>query len=190
MTVTPSSAAPALRVCVRRATPAPPSAAPARGARCATPAPPSAGLVRGSGCAGRVTPAPLSDEPARGTRARRATGAVLARARAARGQASIELLGMLPLVALVALAVFTVLASHTAGEQAGEAAEAGALALLQGGGDARVAALGALPAAARSRATVTVAGGHVRVQVRPRSALPIPGLADRLVAEARAVARP
>ena len=54
--------------------------------------------------------------------------------RRTRGQASIEVLGLLPLVAVVALVAFTVVASHTAGEQAGEAAEAGALVLLQGGG--------------------------------------------------------
>ena len=52
-----------------------------------------------------------------------------------RGQASIEVLGFLPLVGLIALVAFTFVASHTAGEQAGEAAEAGALMLLQGGGD-------------------------------------------------------
>ena len=51
----------------------------------------------------------------------------------ARGQASVEVIGFLPLVLVVALAAFTVIASHTAHEQAGEAAEAGALVLLQGG---------------------------------------------------------
>jgi hypothetical protein len=104
-----------------------------------------------------------------------------------RGQASIELLGLLPLVGLIALVVMTVLASHTAGEQAGEAAEAGALVLLQGGADdPREAARDALGDASRGRATVSVSGRTVRVRVEPALALPIPGLADRLAATAEA----
>jgi hypothetical protein len=103
-----------------------------------------------------------------------------------RGQASIEILGLLPLVGLIALVVLTLIASHTAGEQAGEAAEAGALVLLQGGGDPRSAASNALPEATRKRATIIVSGRRVRVRVRPRLALPIPGLADRLAGEAYA----
>lgn len=105
-----------------------------------------------------------------------------------RGQASIEVLGLLPLVAVIALAAFTMIASHTAGEQAGEAAEAGALAVLQGGVDPREAAEEALPKATRKRSTITVSGRRVRVRVRPR--LPIPSLADRLAGEARADAGP
>jgi len=105
-----------------------------------------------------------------------------------RGQASIEVLGLLPLVAVIALAAFTMIASHTAGEQAGEAAEAGALAVLQGGVDPREAAEEALPKATRKRSTITVSGRRVHVRVRPR--LPIPGLADRLAGEARADAGP
>lgn len=101
------------------------------------------------------------------------------------GQASIELLGLLPLVALIALVVLCVIASHAAGEQAGEAAEAGALVFLQGGAeDPREAAERALGESARKRATIEISGRRVHVRVRP--ALPIPGLADRLAAEARA----
>jgi hypothetical protein len=107
-----------------------------------------------------------------------------------RGQASIEVLGLLPLVALIALVVFTMIASHTAGEQAGEAAEAGALAFLQGGVDPRTAAEEALSEPARKRATITISGHRVRVHVRPQLALPIPGLADRLAGEAHADAGP
>lgn len=107
-----------------------------------------------------------------------------------RGQASIEILGLLPLVGLIALVALTLIASHTAGEQAGEAAEAGALVLLQGGGDPRSAASNALPEATRKRATIIVSGRRVRVRVRPRLALPIPGLADRLAGEAYADAGP
>jgi hypothetical protein len=107
-----------------------------------------------------------------------------------RGQASIEVLGLLPLVAVIALAAFTTIASHTAAEQAGEAAEAGALMLLQGGGDPREAAAETLPQATRKHATITVSGRRVRVRVRPRLALAIPGLADRLAGEAHADAGP
>jgi hypothetical protein len=103
-----------------------------------------------------------------------------------RGQASVEVVGLLPLIALIGLIAFTMLAAHTADEQAGEAAEAGALVLLQGGGDPRDAARKALPASARSRATIAVTGKRVHVRVRP--ALPVPGLADHLAGEAQATA--
>jgi hypothetical protein len=107
-----------------------------------------------------------------------------------RGQASVEVIGLLPLVALIALIAFTVIASHTAGEQAGEAAEAGALVLLQGGADPRAAAADALPETARKRATITITGRRVHVRVRPLLPLPIPGLPDRLAGEAHADAGP
>jgi hypothetical protein len=108
----------------------------------------------------------------------------------ARGQASVELIAFLPLVIVIALAAFTAIAAHAADEQAGEAAEAAALMLLQGGGEPRAAAREALPERARARATVVVAGHRVRVRVRPRVVLPIQGLADRLAGEARAAAGP
>jgi hypothetical protein len=104
----------------------------------------------------------------------------------ARGQASVELLGFLPLVALLALAAFTVIAARTAHEQAGEAAEAGALVLLQGGASPRDAAKESLPRHVRARATIRVAGDRVTVRVRPKVVLPIPGLADTLAGEAHA----
>jgi hypothetical protein len=107
-----------------------------------------------------------------------------------RGQASIEVLGLLPLVALIALVALTMAASHTAAEQAGQAAEAGALVLLQGGDDPRSAAEQALSRATRKRTTITVSGRRVQVRVRPRLALPIPGLGDRLAGEAGADAGP
>jgi len=103
-----------------------------------------------------------------------------------RGQASVEIIGLLPLVATIALVAFTVIAAYGAEEQAGEAAEAGALAILQGGLDPRTAARDALPKAVRPRATITVKGSRVHVRVVPRTALPIPGLAKRLTGEARA----
>ncbi len=106
------------------------------------------------------------------------------------GQASVELIGVLPLIAVIALAALTIMASHVADEQAGEAAEAAALALLQGGLEPKQAAEQALSTAARRRATITVSGRRVHVRVRARVALPIPGLADRLAGEARADAGP
>ena len=107
-----------------------------------------------------------------------------------RGQASVEVIGFLPIVLLVALAAFTVIASHTAHEQAGEAAEAGALVLLQGGQSPRDAAEAALPERTRRRATINVNGNRITVRIRPRLVLPIPGLADRLAGEAHADAGP
>jgi Flp pilus assembly protein TadG len=101
--------------------------------------------------------------------------------RAAAGQASVELVALLPLLLVVALAVFSVIAAGSADEEAGAAAEAGALALIQGG-DPRAAATAALPASARPRATIAIHGSHVHVQVRSR--LPLPGLADRLAGDA------
>jgi Flp pilus assembly protein TadG len=92
-----------------------------------------------------------------------------------RGQAAVELVAFLPLVFLVALAVVSVLASHTAAEEAGQAAEAGALALLQHR-DAHAAATAALPRSARSHAEIEVAGTQVRVRLRPALPLPIPAL--------------
>jgi hypothetical protein len=106
-----------------------------------------------------------------------------------RGQASIEVVAFIPLVLAIALAVLCVLASHTASEEAGQAAEAGALALLQGR-DARAAAGAGLPAAARRRAEIAIRGTRVRVRVRPALPLPIPGLADRLAGEGEADAGP
>ena len=114
----------------------------------------------------------------------------MTRARDVRGQASVEVVAFLPLVVLIALAAFTAISAHAAHEQAGEAAEAAALALIQGGADPRAAAKDALPRGARSRATITVRGHHVRVRVRPRLPLAVPGLADRLAGDVRAYAGP
>jgi hypothetical protein len=61
-------------------------------------------------------------------------------------------------------------ADHGAREQAGNAAQAGAMAMLQGG-DPRESARHALPAGVRRRARVEIRGRRVTVRVRP--ALPI-----------------
>jgi type VI protein secretion system component VasK len=129
-------------------------------------------------------PASGAAQPPRGPRAGRF------RWSGERGQASIEIVGLLPLIALLALVGFTVVASYSAEEQAGEAAAAGALALLQGTAEPRVAAREALPDSARARATVTITRRRVHVRVRPRVPLPISGLAARLARSAHADAGP
>jgi hypothetical protein len=110
-----------------------------------------------------------------------------ARARSASGQASVELVALLPLAALIALAIGQLLAAGAARELAGSAAEAGAAALLQGG-DPAAAARDALPGWSRGRTTVHVAGRRVEIHVRPRTVIGV--LAGRLEASASADAGP
>jgi hypothetical protein len=88
-------------------------------------------------------------------------------------------------VLAVALAAAALLAGHTAVEQAGQAAQAGAMALLQEG-DPREAARRALPPGAR--ATIEIEGRRVTVTVRPR--LPIEPLGATMTAKATADAGP
>jgi hypothetical protein len=83
-----------------------------------------------------------------------------------RGQGSVELVCMLPLLLAVALAAAQLLAVGYSSVLAGNAAEAGALSLA-GGGDARSAVRAALPEWSRARAELSVSGGEVRVQLRP-----------------------
>jgi hypothetical protein len=101
------------------------------------------------------------------------------------GQSTVELVAMLPLLVAVALAVAQVLAAGAASEFAGHAAEAGAIALLQGGDPAR-AARDAVPGWSRSRLDVRVRGRSVRVVVRPAPL--VPPLASLLTARAEASA--
>jgi hypothetical protein len=107
--------------------------------------------------------------------------------RAECGQATVELVAVLPLVVVVALAAGHALAAGAAAEMAAHASHAGAAALLQGG-DPERAAREALPDWSRSRLAVEVKGRRVSVEVRPVAALP--GLAKLLTAEARADAGP
>lgn len=101
-----------------------------------------------------------------------------------RGQASIELLGLLPLLLAVALAAAQLLAVGYSSVLAGNAAESGALALAAGG-DPRASAREALPGWSRARARVAVSGGEVRVELRPPALLR--ALADRLEVSASAI---
>jgi hypothetical protein len=105
--------------------------------------------------------------------------------RSSSGQASVELLAFLPLVLLLALVVLSLLAGHAASEEAGQAAEAGALALLQSR-DPRSAAHAALPE--RADADIQIHGSKVTVHVRPR--VPLPLVAGILEAAATADAGP
>ena len=100
-----------------------------------------------------------------------------------RGQATVELVATLPLALLVALAIAQLLAAGSARELAGNAAEAGAAALLQGT-DPTAAARDALPGWSHGRATVHVSDHRVDVHLRPRTVIPL--LANRLEAHATA----
>jgi hypothetical protein len=90
--------------------------------------------------------------------------------RAEAGQASLELLGALPAVLVLGLACFQVLAVGYTLVLAGNAAEAGALAVA-GGGDGAEAARSSLPGWSRARGKVDVEGGRVRVRLHPPSPL-------------------
>jgi hypothetical protein len=105
----------------------------------------------------------------------------------ARGQATVELVGMLPLAVLVALAIGQLLAAGAARELAGNAAEAGATAILQGM-DPKAAARDALPGWSDDHVDIEVKDRRVRVVLRPVPV--IPGVADRLMARVVADAGP
>jgi len=98
-----------------------------------------------------------------------------------RGQSTVEVVGLLPILVAVALAAAQLLAAGVAHEVADHAAEAGALAILQGG-DPAGAARAAAPGWARDRVEIEVDGRRVSVAVRPPS--PFAPLADRLTAHA------
>lgn len=101
------------------------------------------------------------------------------------GQATVELAALMPVVLLLTLAAAALLAGHGAREQAGSAAQAGAMAMLQGG-DPRESARRALPAGARRRAAIEIHGRRVTVRVRPG----LPLVARAMTAEVSADAGP
>lgn len=105
---------------------------------------------------------------------------------AERGQASLELLGGVPVLFLAGLVSFQLLAAGYALTLADGAAEAGALALAADR-PAVPAVRDALPGWAQGRVAVRVEGGQVSVRVRPPSA--VPGLGDRLALESAAWVR-
>jgi Flp pilus assembly protein TadG len=104
-----------------------------------------------------------------------------------RGQAAVEVVGMLPLLFLVALCVCQVLAAGLAREAAHHAAQAGAMAILQGGDPAKEARVAA-PDWSRRRLSVAVSGRSVRVRVTPPAL--VPGAARLLAATSSADAGP
>lgn len=107
--------------------------------------------------------------------------------RTQRGQSSVEVVALLPVLAALGLAVMQVLAAGAAAEYAGHAAEAGAVALIQGG-DPEQAARKALPSWSARRVDVRVSGQRVEVEVEPPAV--VPALARLLAASARADAGP
>jgi len=88
------------------------------------------------------------------------------RVRCARGQSTVEVVGLLPLLLAVSLAVFSFLSAGRAEEVAGNAAEAGAVALLQGR-EPRAAARAALAGWPEQRAAIRIAARRVTVKVTP-----------------------
>jgi hypothetical protein len=104
-----------------------------------------------------------------------------------RGQAAVELVAILPLVAALGLAVLQLLAAGLAAELAGHAAEAGAVALLERQ-DPAEAARASVPGWSRPGLRVEVARRRVEVHLRPPAL--VPALARALEAEAVADAGP
>ena len=100
-----------------------------------------------------------------------------------RGQASVELLGSLPALLLVALVLMQAGAVGYAAVLAGSAAEAGALAMAAGG-DPPSGARESLPGWSRARARVEAGHGKVRVHLRPPALLRV--LSDELEVSAEA----
>lgn len=88
----------------------------------------------------------------------------------ARGQATIELLGAMPILLILGLVLLQVLAVGYAAVLAGTAAEAGALAYAAGG-DAERGAKESLPGWSRARARVSRHRGTVIVRLEPPSLL-------------------
>ena len=104
--------------------------------------------------------------------------------RAADGQATIEVVAVLPLVLVLGVAIMALLAGRSASEGAAAAAHAGAMALIQGE-DAKAAAREAIPG---RDATIDVSGRRVRVVVHPPLRLPF--APDLLTGRATADAGP
>jgi hypothetical protein len=87
-----------------------------------------------------------------------------------RGQATVEMVALLPLLITLMLGLITLLAAGRAHEEAASAAEAGAVALLNDR-DPHAAACGALGRSPRCRRGVSVRGRAVTVRVRPKGPL-------------------
>jgi hypothetical protein len=111
---------------------------------------------------------------------------MVARRRAAAGQASMELLAALPALLLAtALGLQLLLVGYSLTIADG-AAEAGALAG-SAGRDGKSAAVQALPEWARGRAHVSADGGRIKVELRPPA--PLAAVADALAVTSEAWSR-
>lgn len=104
-----------------------------------------------------------------------------------RGQASVEVVAVVPALLLAGLVALQLLAAGYSLTLADGAAEAGAIALATGR-PAAPAVRQALPGWARDRIAVAVRGGRVRVRLRPPS--PLAAVADRLAVSSAATAIP
>jgi Flp pilus assembly protein TadG len=104
-----------------------------------------------------------------------------------RGQATVELVAGIPALVICGLVAFQLLAVGYASSLAGDAAEAGAMAIAAGRPPAP-AVRAALPGWARSRIDVSTGGGALTVNLRPPS--PFAAIADRLEVSSSAWARP
>jgi hypothetical protein len=112
--------------------------------------------------------------------------AVASRLRDETGQATVELVAAVPALILAALISLQLLAAGYALTLADGAAEAGALALAEGGSAAE-AARDALPGWADDNVSVAVEGDEVIVHLRPPS--PFGAIAERLAVTSMASAR-
>ena len=91
--------------------------------------------------------------------------------RGERGQASVELVGALPALLLLAAVVMQLLVVGYTAILAGNAAEAGALAVARGG-VAQVAAREAVPGWVRAGVQVSAGASAVRVRMHPPALIP------------------
>jgi Flp pilus assembly protein TadG len=82
------------------------------------------------------------------------------------GQSTVEVVALLPLLLAAGLAMFSLLHAGRAEEAAGNAAEAGAVALLQGR-EPRAAVRAALAGWPEQRAMIQISGRRVTVRVTP-----------------------
>ena len=104
------------------------------------------------------------------------------------GQSTVEVVAMLPLLAIVAFAALQILAAGLAAELADHAAEAGAVAILEGT-DPHDAAKRAIPGWSGAHVDVAIHGKTVRVRVRPPAVVRSVGNLLASTAEARAAPR-
>jgi type II secretory pathway component PulM len=107
--------------------------------------------------------------------------------RSQRGQASVEVIAVIPALLMVGLGLLQLLAVGYAATLAGAAAEAGAMAVA-GGADPTEAARASVPGWSRAGMRLEQGGGRVQVTLQPPS--PIDALRRRLSVEATAAVAP